>query len=351
MNKAQEFKLSGVAVPANAVRMLDEICEHFVEHADVSRTGDLALMKSKHGAASIRLSEKQLYIELACPTERALQASRSSLAEHMFYFAGGDPLELTWSIPETRVVIPNLREVTVVAAEEVTPLMRRVKFSCADITPYIGGEMHVRVLIPPKGRSPVWPVYRPDGGLAWPTGEDKLAVRAYTIRAVDVARRELWIDFFQHSVPGVATPGGDFARDAQPGDIVALIGPGSGGLPEERSIVMIGDESALPAIARIAAEVPADTNIKAIIEVFDAAEEQPLPSAGNLDVRWLHRKNYAEGRSGIVAEEAKAALASIDRETFVWVACEKQDVRSIRSFLKSRNHDKNLMYVAWYWDK
>lgn len=351
MSETLSFKLTGIALPTNPVRILDEMCEHFVEHAEVSRTADLALMTSKYGTARIRLSDDTLFIELACPTEHALQVSRSSIAEHMFYFAGQERLELTWSKPETRTVVPNLREAVVVGAENVTPLMRRVKFSCADVGPYVGGEMHVRILIPPKGRKPSWPGYRPDGRLDWPTGEDKLIARAYTIRAVDVARQELWVDFFQHSHEGVATPGGDFARDAMPGDVVALIGPGSGGVPSARSIVMVGDESALPAIARIVAEVPRGTEIKALIEVENAEEEQPLPTAGNLHVRWLHRERYPAGSTGTIAEEAKANLASIDSDTFVWVACEKQDVRSIKSFLKKRGHDKNLMYVAWYWDK
>lgn len=351
MSQLHEFKLSGVALPADAGRMLDEICEHFVEHADVSREADVALLTSKHGTASIRLSDKLLLIDLSCPTERALQAARSSLAEHMFFFAGAEPLDLNWSIPETRVAIPNLREAKVAAAEDVTPHMRRVKFSCADVAPYIGGEMHVRVLIPPKGRTPVWPMFRPDAGLAWPKGEDRLVVRAYTIRKVDVERSEVWIDFFQHNEPGVATPGGDFARDTQEGDVVALLGPGSGGVPAARSIVMIGDESALPAIARIAEEVPAGTDIKALIEVIDANEEQPLPTAGRIDIRWLHRANYPAGATCMLADEAKKLLASISEDTFVWVACEKQDVRAIKPYLKSRGHDKSLMYVAWYWDK
>lgn len=351
MNQGQEFKLSGIALPKNAIGMLDEICDHFVEHAEVKRTADRAILTSKFGTASIRLRQTRLLIELACPSERALQMARTSIAEHMFYFAGDDPLELTWSEPETRTAVPNLHEVTVVGAEDVTPHMRRVKFSCADVSPFVGGDMHVRILIPPKGRQPVWPGYRLDGRLAWPDGEDELSARAYTIRAVDVDRRELWIDFFQHPAPGVRTPGGDFARDAQAGDVAALLGPGSGDLPSASSILMIGDESSLPAIARIAAEVPDGTRMRAIIEVLDAGEEQPLPTAGSLDVRWLHRRSYPAGTTGILAEEAKKAVMSTDAGTFVWAACEKADARAIRSLLNDRRHDRSRRYVAWYWER
>ncbi len=209
MNEMSSFKLSGVAIPGNAADMLDEICEHFIEHADVERIGDLALLKSNVGLAHIQIDAGRLLIDLDCPTAEALQMSRTILAEHLFYFAEGQPFELTWSEPTSLSALPNLHEVTVVSAEDVTPHMRRVIFSCADVTPFIGGDMHVRLLVPSKGKAPVWPGFREDGRIAWPEGEDELLVRVYTIRAVDAERGELWIDFLQHPAPDVATPGAD----------------------------------------------------------------------------------------------------------------------------------------------
>lgn len=351
MNESTAFALTGLALPTDPVHMLDEICEHFVEHADVERMGDLVRMTSKLGTARIRLSERKLFIDLACPSAAALQITRTSIAEHMFYFAGTDPLELTWSEPASLARLPNLHEVTVVGAEDVTPLMRRVRFSCVDITPFVAGDMHVRLLVPPKGRAPVWPGYREDGRIAWPDGEDELLVRPYTIRAVDTQRRELWIDFVQHPEQDGQRTAADFARTARAGDRAALIGPGGGGLPKAASMLLIGDESALPAIARIAAEAPAGTRIRAIVEVADAREEQPLPSAADLDARWLHRRTYPNKAAGTLAEEACRAIEATGPETFVWVACEKSDVRAIRLALRQRRHDKRKMYAAWYWEK
>jgi NADPH-dependent ferric siderophore reductase len=351
MNDMQAFKLDGMALPRDPVHMLDEMGEHFVEHAEVSRTADHLLMTSSYGRVTIERVDQRLAIALSCPTEEKLQLVRNSIAEHMFYFAGEEPLELTWSVPPSDAVVANLHEATVVGAENVTPHMRRVRFSCADVAPFIGGSMHVRVLVPPKGRQPVWPGYGADGRIAWPKGDDALVVRPYTIRGVDRASGELWIDFFQHPVPGVATPGADFARDAQPGDRIALLGPGSGGLPDASSILMIGDESSLPAIARIAEEVPEGTAIRGIIEVSDAAEEQELRSAGTVEVTWLHRSGYAADATGTLRDEATKAVSAANADTFVWVACEKDDVRALRALLNSRGHDRGLRYAAWYWEK
>lgn len=348
---AANFKLSGIAVPVSPADMLEEICEHFVEHAEVERKDDLAVLRSKLGVARIRIENAQLQIELDCPTRETLHMSRTILAEHLFYFAEDQPFELTWSEPTSLSALPNLHEVTVVSAHDVTPHMRRVIFSCTNVTPFVHGDMHVRLLVPPKGKPPAWPGFREDGRIAWPEGENTLLVRVYTIRAVDSDRGELWIDFLQHPAPGVSTPGADFARDARPGDVAALLGPGAGGLPEARSILLIGDESALPAIARIAAEAPPGTNLRAIIEVEDKAEEQPLQTDGVLNVQWLHRASYPNGAADVLVSEAKAAIEGADGETFVWVACEKTDVRTIKTFLKARKHDRRMMYVAWYWER
>ncbi|WP_445681354.1 DUF2218 domain-containing protein [Radicibacter daui] len=352
MTQLSKFSLSGIALPQNAEGMLDEICEHFVEHSEVRRTTGGAWLKSDIGEASIRLEQGRLLIELASPSEAALQMSRNILAEHLYYFAGEEPFELSWSVPAPPVPLPNIHEVTVVSAENVTPHMRRVKFACADVAPFIGDGIHVRLLVPPKGRAPVWPSFRADGRIAWPEGEDELLVRVYTIRAVDVARRELWIDFLQHPAEGVPTPGADFARDVLPGERVALMGPGGGGIPQSARILLAGDEAALPAMARIVAEVPAGTRVQAIIEVADAAEEQPLACSGELDLRWLHRACYpAGGASDVLAGAICDAIRATESDTYVWIACERSAIRPVRELLKERGHDRKQMYVAWYWER
>ena len=351
MSQDAVFRLVGNAASADGARILDEVCDHFVEHADVRRQGDTATLTDELGTTVLRLVEGRIEIELACGTQSALDLSRNHLAEHMFYFAGTEPLDLVWRTPPSSGPVRNLQEVTVVSACDVTRSMRRVVFRCDDITPFIGGDIHVRLLIPPKGREPAWPGYRDDGRIDWPEGPDAPVVRAYTIRSVDAERRELCIDFLQHPASHGPTPGADFARDARPGDRAALLGPGSGGIPEADSIFIAGDESALPAIARILEEVPAGTKVQAIIEVEDAGEERYLPAAGP-HVRWLHRGSHpGNGPESALALAARDAIEGLSHDTFVFVACEKKDVRSIRTVLKRRGHDRNRMYVAWYWER
>jgi hypothetical protein len=79
------------------------------------------LLKGDIGTAEIKLVDQRLVIDLACPTEEALQLCRNMIAEHLFYFANEEPFELSWidAAPVSR--LPNLDEVTVVSAEDVTP--------------------------------------------------------------------------------------------------------------------------------------------------------------------------------------------------------------------------------------
>ena len=351
MNQVQTFTLTGVAVPKNAVHMLAEISEHFAEHAEVREKADGVVLLSEIGDADITLKDGSLEIVLNCPTQKALDVSRNVVAEHLFFFAGEEPLELTWDQTDEPKPAPNVHIVKVLSSEDVTPHMRRVKVACDDVTPFTGGGLHVRLMVPPIGRKPVWPTMRADGRIGWPEGDDTLLVRIYTIRAVDQEKGHLWIDILQHPSSEHETPGADFALRAEPGQVLALMGPGGGGVPETESLVMVGDETALPAIARIAAELPEAATITAVIEVGDKAEEQPIVSAARLDIRWLHRNSYAPDTRFALAAALSDVLTQNADPDYIWAACEGGEAKEIRALLRQKAHPKNRMYVAAYWQQ
>lgn len=343
--------ISGVAYPADVGAMLAEICEHFVEHSDVAPSDQGAFLSSEDWTIDIKTSDARLMIEIRTEDDDKLAAARTMFAEHLFYFAGDEPFSLEWSKPAPKVRPPGFYEATVVGSEDVTPRMRRVILSVADVTPFVGGDIHVRLLIPPLDRVPVWPNLKENGSIGWPEGEDELLVRAYTIRSVDQKAKRISIDFLQHPKQGVATPGADFARDAQPGRQVALMGPGSGGLPAAKSILFAGDESALPAILRMVEEAPADVRINAIIEIEDGAEEQTIKHDGLLSIEWLHRASYSQQANGQLVHRLKAEIDETQPETYIWFAGEKSDVRNVKRYLADKKRDRRHQYIAWYWNK
>ncbi|WEK03660.1 MAG: DUF2218 domain-containing protein [Candidatus Devosia phytovorans] len=347
MTELPSHRLTGTATSPQAAHLFEELASHFVEHAQVHRAGNRVTLTNPLGVAEITHADDTLRFTLNGISPEALLMSRTVLAEHLFYFAGTAPLDLSWSDASLPQALPNLHMATLVSASMVTPAMRRLVFACADVRPFIGGDMHVRLLVPPTGRTPVWPKPRIDGRIDWPSGEDALLSRAYTIRSVDPIRNEVAIDIFQHPEPGIATPGADFARDAQPGTLVGLLGPGSGHLPVAETIFLAGDESALPAIARIIEELPHTSRVTALIEVHNAGEEQALQSQGQLDLRWIHRNTYAAETR--FSDLVLAAITQQPDDAFIWVACEKADVRAVKSALRKSGRKPVGTYLAWYW--
>lgn len=347
----RDFILTGTAVPVDADYMLAEICEHFIDHAEVSRDGDHVTLSSEIGEAFISKVSEQLDIRLACPTSDMLSMTRAIIAEHLFMFAGDDPLTLEWADQPKPAKLANLSEITIVSAENITPRMRRLTVSCADAGRFDTRDgLHVRLLMPPKDRAPVWPVTLADGRIGWPEGEDEIAVRYYTIRSIDLARNEMAIDVVLHEDCGKKMPGAEFGLAAKPGDRAGLLGPGAGGMPEASDLILAGDETALPAIARMIELASPRMRIHAIIEVADKAEEQIFAcAASNFSIEWLHRRGAQAGTAGLLEPAIAARFDTLGPDTFVWAACEKTEAQAIRARLKAHGLDRSRMSAITYW--
>ena len=91
-----------------------------------------------------------------------------------------------------------------------------------------------------------------------------------------------------HGDTGLAGP---WAAAARPGDVLRLLGPGGAYAPDPAADwhLLVGDESALPAIGAACERMPAGVPVLALLEVADEAERQPLTGPGALDVTWLYR--------------------------------------------------------------
>ncbi|PFG42525.1 NADPH-dependent ferric siderophore reductase [Isoptericola jiangsuensis] len=111
-------------------------------------------------------------------------------------------------------------------------------------------------------------------------------VRTYTIRAV---RDGEWdVDLVVHGDAGL---GGPWAARVQPGEEVTFLGPGGGYAPDPEAPwhLLVGDDSALPAIAAAVESLPAGARAVAFVEVPGPGDEQPLGTAADVTVVWVHR--------------------------------------------------------------
>ena len=172
------------------------------------------------------------------------------------------------------------------------------------------------------------------------------ARRRYTVRSWDDSARELTLDFVVHGSVGVA---GAWASSARPGDLLVLEGP-SGGYrpgPEADWHLMVGDESALPAIAVSLEAVPA--GVPAVVRLLcDGPDhELELSCPGRLDVKWLHRTGQDDGA---LLVSALRDLTFPSGSVHAFVHGEADEIRGIRRHLLSeRGLTRQVMSCSPYW--
>jgi NADPH-dependent ferric siderophore reductase len=170
--------------------------------------------------------------------------------------------------------------------------------------------------------------------------------RTYTVRAWDAAALELTVDFVVHGDEGVAGP---WARAAKPGDDVLVLGPGGGYRPGPGAALhlLVGDESALPAIAASLEQLPADARGYVLLEVEDGTHEQTLARPDGVEVRWLHRGDRPLG-TGLV--EAVRALDLPVEGLRGFVHGEAGVVRDLRRLLRQeRGVPLSALSISGYW--
>jgi NADPH-dependent ferric siderophore reductase len=174
---------------------------------------------------------------------------------------------------------------------------------------------------------------------SWPT------TRTYTVRWFDEAAQELAIDFVYHGEVGIAGP---WAAGLRPGDEVLLSGPGGAYAPspEVDWHLLVGDESALPAIGAALDAIPAGVPVRAFIEIGDVGDQQQLPSPGNAEISWLRRS----GPEDDILVRTVAELEFLPGEVQAFVHGEAGAVRSLRRHLVAdRGVAKERLSLSGYW--
>ena len=237
---------------------------------------------------------------------------------------------------------------TVEAVERLTPSMVRVVLGGDGLDAFRPNgltDAYVNAQFVPRGAAYTAPFGPNDlEGLA---PEHRPRSRRYTVRAWDDERRRLTIDFVAHGDEGYAGP---WAQRARPGDRLQLSGPAGGYRPDPDADwhLLVGDESALPAIAASLEVVPPGARCVVRLVVDDARHELPLESPGHLDVAWLHRAATADPDQ--LLPRAVAALRWLPGRVDVFVHGEAGEVRAVRRHLVAeRGVDRDTASISPYW--
>ncbi len=116
-----------------------------------------------------------------------------------------------------------------------------------------------------------------------------------------------------------------------------------------RRWLLIGDETALPAIGRRIEEASAGTRITSLVSVAGAAERQRFARArARLDARWAYRPLSEADRPDALL--AAAREIEVEADTFLWVAAEATVARALRRhFVDDRGHPAKWFKFSGYW--
>ncbi len=187
-------------------------------------------------------------------------------------------------------------------------------------------DAYVNVAIRPEGAA-YDQVFDPAVVRAEQPKETWPARRRYTVRAWDAERQELTVDFVVHGDEGVAGP---WAAHARPGDVLVFEGPGGGyrPRPDAAAYLMVGDESALPAIAASMEVVPAGRPLTVLLLCDGPEHEIALHTEAELDLRWLHRDG-----SGSELLDALRTVELPSSDVCAFVHGEADEIRAIRRHL------------------
>jgi NADPH-dependent ferric siderophore reductase len=219
-------------------------------------------------------------------------------------------------------------------------------------------------------------------------------MRTYTVRDVvgSGADTRLVVDIVLHEDHGddQAGPGSTWAAKAAVGDRLVTLAPrrghAYGGIEfapgEAGRVLLAGDETAVPAIAGILRDLPADASGWALLEVPGSADVQDLAAPVGVEVVWLARDGRPLGsllhpaaveRLGAAPVEVEVSDDEVDPDLwetpaysssgedvaaetahtddlYVWIAGESKVVTGLRRVLvKDLGLDRRQVAFMGYW--
>lgn len=253
--------------------------------------------------------------------------------------------DISAKLAKLRKEPPPYRRIAVRSVEPVSAHMLRIVLAGDELDGFSieAPASSVRLLLPPPESDELVMVTWTGNQFELPDGS-RPPIRTFTPRRFDADRNELTLDIVLHD-HGAAT---DWARRASPGDEVAISGPGrSDDLdPDARSHLLVGDESALPAIAQLLEWIPDDRSVDVHVEIRAPAAQIALPDHPNATVDW-HVAHDGASPGGAMTD---ALMGVRDLADDIWVAGEAAAVQQIRKHLfDERSRDRSDVTARGYW--
>ncbi|MFC7449202.1 siderophore-interacting protein [Rhodococcus daqingensis] len=265
----------------------------------------------------------------------------------------------------------------VLGSKQVSPSFVRVTIGGDELREFtpMGFDQWFRMFIPAAGASAARGNASGQTALRLPSATSNLwyaqllamskssrpVVRNYTVRGFRPAEQavygedvpELDIDFVCHGADGHGDPGpaSTWATSVAPGDELALLDEGLiyNPTPEARWQLLVGDESALPAILGIVSSAPADLRAEVFLEIPHADDAQEVATPDGVNVHWLVRSD-PHARPGALALETVRRAQLPDGPSYTFAAGESDLATGVRRHLvNDRKVPKSDITFTGYW--
>ncbi|MFF2487336.1 siderophore-interacting protein [Microbacterium sp. NPDC058062] len=181
-------------------------------------------------------------------------------------------------------------------------------------------------------------------------------MRNYTVRAFRPATAttgaEIDVDFVLHgsAADGTAGPASRWAESCQAGESVVVIDEGLTFNPDRGTdrVVLVSDETGLPAIAGICAALPSHATGHAIVEVPSAEDALDFPHPAGVAVRWIVRDH--DVKPGTLALQALRDASIPDAAIHAYIVGEQAlATEGRRHLVGERGVSKDLVSFCGYW--
>ncbi|MEM9434637.1 MAG: siderophore-interacting protein [Pseudomonadota bacterium] len=246
---------------------------------------------------------------------------------------------MAWENVDGTVPLNQIRAV-VSASERISPNFARIRLE-GDFSTFAkpNAGLHFRFLFGPKD-APL--PYLDDGGLTvWPVDVKAWHRPPYTVRRI--AKDASWID-----VDIVLHRGGrvtDWFADLELGTEIGLNGPSGSKLPAATSMLLFGDETALPVVLRIIEDAKAAAKVRAIIAVRNPADAQKIEATASVDASWVDMTNIS-----VLLDAARDLLPGTTAE-HVFFAAERAQASKARELFKEHGIGSDRAKAASYWTR
>ena len=270
----------------------------------------------------------------------------------------------------SRLVKPahqDLTHLTVLRTERLSPHWMRITLGGGEIEKFqpMGYDQWFRIFLPLGGeegleRLPA-KANQMLGYLRYLRIPDGVrpVMRNYTVRAYRAANpeqgtgAEIDVDFVLHGTPedGTAGPASRWAQSCTPGESVVLIDEGLAFNPEHGvdNVLLVADETGLPAVAGICESLPATATGLALIEVPSDEDALPFNHPEGVEIRWIIRSDH-DTKPGSIALAAVRALPEISPAVHAFIVGEQSLPTLARRYLVSeRGIPKDAVSFTGYW--